>query len=54
MFGSLFGIVGDVAKIVIAPVEIVLDTTRIITKPLGDMAETVAQEVKQTVKDLTE
>ena len=54
MFGSLLGIVTDVAKVVTAPVEIALDATRIITKPIGDIAEGATKEFKQAVKDLTE
>lgn len=54
MFKSLFGIVGDVAKIVVAPVEIALDVTRVVTKPVGDLAQEATKEIKQTVKDLTD
>lgn len=54
MFGSLIGLIGDVVKVAVAPVEIALDATRIVTKPLGDIAEAAAKEIKQTVKDLTE
>lgn len=54
MFKSIFGLVGDVAKIVVAPVEMVVDVTRIVTKPVADIAEAAAHEVKTVVKDLTE
>ncbi len=54
MFKSLFGIVEDVAKIVTTPVEIAIDATRIVTKPLGNVAQEAAKEIKTVVKDLTE
>jgi len=54
MFGSLFGIVGDVVKVAIAPVEIALDVTRTVTKPIADMATDLTKEVKDGLKDLTE
>lgn len=50
MFKSLIGIVTDVAKVAIAPVEVALDVTRTITKPMADVAEEVVKEVK----DLTD
>lgn len=53
MFGSLLGIVGDVVKVVAAPVEIALDTARVVTKPLADVAQEAAKEIKDTTKELT-
>ncbi len=50
MFGSLVNLLGDVTKIVVAPVEIALDATRIVTKPAADLAEEIVKEVK----DLTD
>jgi len=46
MIDSLIGIATDVVKIAVAPVEIALDATRVITKPVADLAEEVAKEVK--------
>lgn len=54
MFKSIFDLAGDVAKIVVAPVEIAVDLTRVVTKPLADIAEGATEEVKAAVKDLTE
>lgn len=54
MFKSLFGIVGDVVKVAVAPVEVALDVTRAVTKPIGDMAADLTKEVKDGLKDLTE
>lgn len=52
MFGSLFGVVTDVAKIALAPVAIAADLTRVVTKPVADLTEEVAKEVKQATKDV--
>lgn len=46
MFGSLGKLVGDVVEVVTAPVEVALDVTRLVTKPIADTAQTVAKEVK--------
>jgi hypothetical protein len=49
MLGSLFGLVTDVVKIAAAPIEVALDVTRVVTKPVADIAE----EVVDTAKELT-
>lgn len=54
MFKSLLGIVSDVATVVTAPVEIALDVTRVVTKPIADLAEEAAAEVKEATKDITD
>ncbi|MEZ0147970.1 MAG: hypothetical protein AB9Q19_01420 [Candidatus Reddybacter sp.] len=54
MFKSLFGIVEDVVKVVAAPVEIAVDVARVATKPVGDLAQAAAKEVKEVTKDITE
>jgi len=41
MFKSIFGLVSDVATIVTAPVEMAVDATRIITKPLAEVAKSL-------------
>lgn len=46
MFKSLFGVVSDVAKIAIAPIEIAADVTRAVTKPIADVAEEAVKEIK--------
>ncbi len=53
MFGSLVGIVTDVAKIAVAPIEIALDTTRVVTKPVADLTQEVVKEVKKASEELT-
>lgn len=47
MFGSIFGLVGDVARIAVAPVEITASVARAVTKPVADT-------VGEVVKDITD
>ena len=54
MFKSLFGLVEDTVKIVAAPVEVAVDLTRIVTKPVADLSQEVVDVVKEGVKDATE
>ncbi len=54
MLRSLFGVVTDIAKIITAPVEIGLDLTRTVTKPVADVAEDLVEDVKDLVEDLTD
>lgn len=55
MLGSLLkstlGAVGDVAKVVIAPVAIAADVTRAVTKPLAEVVEEVAEDIHETLRD---
>lgn len=46
MFGSLFGLVEDTVKIATAPIEIAVEVTRVVTKPLADVAEEIVEGVK--------
>lgn len=50
MFGSLLNLVGDVAKIVTAPVAIVADVARVVTKPVADVATEMAEEIGDSIK----
>lgn len=52
MFKPLFGIVEDVARIALTPVEIAADLTRAVTKPIADVAEEAARDVKDMTRDL--
>jgi len=54
MFNSLIGLVTDVAKVAVAPVEIAIDVTRCVTKPLADLAGEISEEVKEATMDVTE
>lgn len=54
MFGTLFDLATDVVKVVTAPIEIALDTTRVVTKPMGDLAQEAVSEIKQATKSVTE
>ena len=47
MFKSLLNITTDVVKIASAPVEIALDTTRAVTKPVADLCEETVKEIKE-------
>ena len=50
MFGSLFGLVGDVAKVVLTPVAVVADVARVVTKPTADVVTDVAKEIGESVR----
>lgn len=52
MFKSLLGIVEDTARIVTAPVEVALDLTSAVTKPVADLSQDVVDEVKEATEDL--
>jgi len=54
MFKSLTGLVTDVVKVVAAPVEIAVDATRVVTKPVADLAEEAVAEVKEITREITE
>lgn len=49
MFKALFGLVEDVAKIALAPVEIAVDLTRSVTKPIGELASETAKGLGELV-----
>lgn len=51
MFGSLLNVVKDIATIVTAPVEIALDITGAVTKPVADIASDVVNTVKEELTD---
>ncbi|MCP5007086.1 MAG: hypothetical protein GY941_24550 [Planctomycetes bacterium] len=42
---STFGIVGDVATIVAVPVKLAVDGTRIVTKPVAEVAKEVGDSL---------
>lgn len=50
----MFGLVGDLFKVVAAPVVIAADLARVVTKPVADLAEEVVREVSSAVKDVIE
>lgn len=51
MFKSLAGLVGDIVEIASAPVEVAVDLTRAVTKPVADIAQEVVRELKEVVDD---
>lgn len=51
LFKSLFGLAGDAFKIVAAPVQVAVDLTRAVTKPVADLADETAKELHKTLDD---
>ena len=51
MFGSLFGVVSDVAKIAVAPVVIAADVTRAVTKPVADEVTSMVKSIQKDLKN---
>jgi hypothetical protein len=51
MFKSILGLVDDVATIVTAPVEVAIDVTRVLTKPVADVAKATKDEIKTITGD---
>lgn len=49
MFKSLIGIVSDVVTVAVAPVEIAADLTRVVTKPIAEVAKDIADDVKEAI-----
>lgn len=49
MFKSLFNITKDVIDVVKAPLEIALDVTSAITKPIADAANEIVEDIKKDV-----
>lgn len=50
MFGSLLGVVSDVAKIAIAPVVVAAEVTRAVTKPIADEVNSAVKTIKKDLK----
>lgn len=46
----MFGLIGDLVKIVAAPVVVVAEVARTVTKPVADAAVEVAKTVKEVVR----
>jgi len=44
-------VVGDVADIVVAPVEIAVDVTSAIVKPVADEAREIVEDISDDLKD---
>lgn len=51
MFGSLTRLVGDVVQIAAAPVEIVAETARLVTKPVAEVATEMSKGLKELNED---
>lgn len=53
MFKSLIGLGTDIVKTAVAPIEAIVDITRVVTKPVADASESIRDEVKEATKDIT-
>lgn len=51
LFDSITKLTKDVAEIVTAPIEIAVDLTRQITKPIADAAKEIVEDVKEDLDD---
>ena len=51
MFDSIFGVAGDVLRVVTAPIEIAADAAKAITQPLAEAAQEVVDSVKELKDD---
>lgn len=50
LFDSLANLVGNVATVVVKPVEVAVDLTNAAVKPIAETAEEIAQSVKDMTK----
>ena len=50
MFKSLFSLAEDIVDIAVAPVEIAVDLTRAVTKPVAEAAQEAVDAVKEEVE----
>lgn len=50
-FDDITGLVGDVVKVAIAPVEVVASVARAVTKPVAELAEDVVETVRDELRD---
>jgi len=53
MFDSLIKLGKDVVDVVAAPVEIAIDSARIVTKPVADLANEAVDVVKEASEEIT-
>ena len=50
MFKSLIGVVTDTAKIASAPIEILADVSRSVTKPVAEEMQNLTDDVKKELE----
>lgn len=48
----MFGLLSDLGKIVLAPVQVATNLTRVVTAPVAELAQEVVKEVKQSVDEV--
>lgn len=51
MFGSLLKLTKDLVTIVTAPVEIAIDLTGAVVKPIAEVAEEIVDDIKDITKE---
>lgn len=51
---SIFNLIENVVEIVAAPISIAADVAEVVTKPIADIATSVAREVTEIKKDILE
>jgi hypothetical protein len=51
---SIFNLIENMVEIVAAPISIAVDVAEVVTKPVADMATSVAKEVTELKKDILE
>ena len=51
MFKSLFNLTKDIVDIAVAPIEIAVDITSAVVKPVADVARDVTKTVKEELTD---
>ena len=54
MFDSLFKLTKNVVDVVAAPITVAAELTRVVTEPLANAANVVAEEVKEVVDEITD
>lgn len=50
LLDSCLDLVSDAAKVVVAPIEVVIDVADAIVKPIAEVAQDVVEEVKDLTK----
>ena len=53
MFDSLIKLTKDVVDIAVAPVQVAVDVTRVVTKPVADVANATAGTIKELTDEIT-
>ena len=49
--GSLVDLASDVVRVAVTPIEIAVDVTAAVVKPIAEVAEEIASEVKDSLRE---